>query len=102
MKGMGFSGVHIGGHNIKYEQVEEIIRQGEALTPQWTDLIRYFDYPIPGGFYYFEHDPATGLNRETLTKRQSRPLDAKVECSYGFRGSPINFCLSRERNFTAS
>ncbi|KAF0158829.1 MAG: methylenetetrahydrofolate reductase (NADPH) [Syntrophaceae bacterium] len=84
MKGMGFSGVHIGGHNIKYEQVEEIIRQGEELTSQWTDLIRYFDYPVPGGYYYFEHDPATNLNRETLTDRQSRPLDAKVECSYRF------------------
>jgi methylenetetrahydrofolate reductase (NADPH) len=84
MKGMGFSGVHIGGHNIKYEQVEKIIRQGEALTSQWNDLIRHFDYPIPDGFYYFEHDPNTGLNLETPTKRQYRPLDAKVGCSYGF------------------
>jgi methylenetetrahydrofolate reductase (NADPH) len=84
MKGMGFSGVHIGGHNIKYEQVEEIIRQGEAFASQWTDLIRYFDHPIADGFYYFEYDPNTGLNKETLTKRQFRPLDAKVEISYGF------------------
>ncbi|MDP2855367.1 MAG: methylenetetrahydrofolate reductase C-terminal domain-containing protein [Smithellaceae bacterium] len=83
MKGMGFSGVHIGGHNIKYEQVEEIIRQGEALASQWTDLVRHFDYPIDGGFYYFERDPDTGLNRETPTKRQSQSLDAKIECSYG-------------------
>ena len=30
LKGMGYSGVHIGGHNIKYEQVEKIISQGEA------------------------------------------------------------------------
>jgi len=84
LKGMGYSGVHIGGHNIKYEQVDEIIRQGEALTSQWTSLIRYFDYPLDRGFYYFEHDPDTGLNRETPTWRQDWPLDAKVECSYGF------------------
>ena len=84
MKGMGFSGVHIGGHNIKYEQVQEIIRQGEALSSQWSDLIRYFDYPIPDGFYYYEHDPNTGLNLEKPTQRQSRQLDAKVGCSYGF------------------
>ncbi len=84
MKGMGFNGGHIGGHNIKYEQVEEIIRQGEELASQWTDLIRYFDYPIAGGFYYFEYDPKTGLNQETPTKRQFRPLDARVEISYGF------------------
>ena len=84
LKGMGFSGTHIGGHNIKYEQVEEIIRQGEALASQWIDLIKYFDYPIDNGFYYFERDLNTGLNRETQTNRQSRPLDAKVECAYWF------------------
>jgi methylenetetrahydrofolate reductase (NADPH) len=84
MKGMGYNGVHIGGHNIKYEQVEEIIRQGEAFASQWADLVRYFDYPIPCGFYYFEHDPNTGLNLEKPADRQSRPLDAKSGCSYGF------------------
>jgi methylenetetrahydrofolate reductase (NADPH) len=84
MKGMGFSGVHIGGHNIKYEQVEKIISQGEALISQWADLVRYFDYPIPGGFYFFEHDSKTGLNLDKPTTRHSRPLDATLGLSYGF------------------
>lgn len=84
MKGMGFNGVHIGGHNIKYEQVTDIIGQGEKLVSQWTDLVRHFDHPIPDGFYYFEYDPDTGLNRETPTIRRMRPLDAGVEISYGF------------------
>lgn len=84
MKGMGFNGVHIGGHNIKYEQVEAIIRQGEELAPRWTELIRYFDYPIPEGFYYFEHNSDSGLNLETPAARLNRPLDAKVERTYGF------------------
>jgi len=82
LKGIGYSGVHIGGHNIKYEQVEKIIRQGEELASAWTDLVRHFDYPIAKGFYYFESDRATGLNRDNPTKRKSRPLDAKVEFSY--------------------
>ncbi len=82
LKGMGYNGVHIGGHNVKYEQVEEIIRQGEELTTQWAGLIKYFDHPIANGFYYFKIDPDTGLNREMLTEQQFRPLDAKVECSY--------------------
>lgn len=99
MKGMGFAGVHIGGHNIKYEQVEEIIRQGEALVPQWPELICHFDYPIPGGFYYFEHDPETGLNREKTTERQNRPLDAKVECIYGFSKIIHNLLLEPGKNF---
>lgn len=84
MKGMGFSGVHIGGHNVKYEQVEEIIRQGEALAPGWQDLIRYFDYPIEDGFYYFEKDSETGLNLEMPAKRQNRPPDAPIGLTYGF------------------
>ncbi len=84
LKGMGFSGVHIGGHNIKYEQVTEIIRRGEELAPRWTDLLKYFDYPIEGGFYYFEKDPATGLNLETPVNRSSRPLDAPIGWTYGF------------------
>ncbi len=82
LKGMGFNGVHIGGHNIKYEQVDEIVRQGEALAAHWTELLPYFDYPIENGFYYFEYDEATGLNRETPTKRERRSLDADIECSY--------------------
>ncbi len=82
MKGIGFNGVHVGGHNIKYEQVEEIIRQGEALAPQWTELIKYFDYPMENGFYYFERDPKTGLNKETRLNRQSAKAAAKLEISY--------------------
>jgi len=84
MKGMGFSGVHIGGHNIKYEQVKKIISQGEALVPSWPDLVKYFVYPIKDGFYYYEHDPATGLNKEIPVQRQNRQLDARVELIYGF------------------
>ncbi|KQC11621.1 MAG: methylenetetrahydrofolate reductase [Smithella sp. SDB] len=84
LKGIGYNGVHIGGHNIKYEQVEKIIAQGEELTSQWKDLVQYFDYPIPGGFYYFDRDPKTGLNLDKPMARESRPLDAKIELTYGF------------------
>lgn len=84
LKGMGYRGVHIGGHNIKYEQVEKIISQGESLCSQWPDLIKYFDYPIPDGFYYFERDQKTGLNLETPAQRGYRPADTGVSCMYGF------------------
>jgi len=73
MKGMGFSGVHIGGHNIRYDLVEQIVDEGEALTPNWRDMIRHFDYPQQSGFYYYERDPETGLNAAVPTERQGRP-----------------------------
>lgn len=82
MKGMGYDGVHIGGHNIKYEQVEYIINKGEELSSNWMDLVREFDYPIPGGFYYYEKDQKTGLNTTIPLDRKNLPLDAPVGASF--------------------
>lgn len=82
MKGMGFDGVHIGGHNIKYEQVEYIIDKGEELSKNWMDLLPEFDYPMPNGFYYYEKDYKTGLNTTTPVSRKNLPLDAPVGLSY--------------------
>jgi 5,10-methylenetetrahydrofolate reductase len=84
MKGMGFAGVHIGGHNIKYEQVEYIIDKGEELGKNWQDLIKEFDYPQTNGFYYFEKDEKTGLNTDRPTNRANRPLDAPANFGYSF------------------
>ncbi len=84
LKGMGYSGVHIGGHNISYEQVAEVIRQGEALTSEWTSLVKHFDYPVDRGFYYYERNPETGLNREAPTGKDDRSPAAEGECSYNF------------------
>ena len=78
LKGLGVAGVHIGGHNIKYEQVEYILDKGEELSPNWQDLVKEFDYPQPNGFYYFEKDEKTGLNTDRPTNRANRPLDAPV------------------------
>lgn len=82
MKGMGYDGVHIGGHNLKYEQVEYIIDKGEELSANWLDLVHEFDYPIPDGFYFFEKDEKTGLNSNTPVNRKGRPLDTPVEFVY--------------------
>jgi methylenetetrahydrofolate reductase (NADPH) len=74
MKGMGYAGVHIGGHGLKYKDVEAIIDRGEELAPNWLDVLPEFDYPQPDGWYYFERDPETGLNTETPVDRsQDRP-----------------------------
>lgn len=82
MKGMGYAGVHIGGHNIKYEQVEYIIDKGEELSANWMDLLPEFDFPMDNGFYYYEKDYKTGLNTEIPTQRKGRPLDTEVEFTY--------------------
>ncbi|HWI54722.1 MAG TPA: methylenetetrahydrofolate reductase, partial [Desulfobacteria bacterium] len=82
MKGMGYDGVHIGGHGMKYEQVEFILERGEEFAKNWMDYVHEFDYAIPGGFYLYEKDEKTGLNTDKLTERKGRPLDTSVEFTY--------------------
>lgn len=84
MKGMGFDGVHLGGHNIKYEQVKYIIDKGEELSADWMKLIPEFDYAQPEGFYYFEKDLNTGLNTNKPINRSTLPLDCPVGINYRF------------------
>jgi len=82
MKGMGFDGVHLGGHNIKYEQVKYVIDKGEELSADWMDFVSEFDYPQPNGFYYFEKDQNTGLNTNIPVNRSSLPADVPVGFNY--------------------
>lgn len=82
MKGMGFAGVHIGGHNLKFEQVKYIIDKGEELSSDWKKLIPEFDYPQPNGFYYFEKDSDTGLNTNKPVNRANLPADVPVGFNY--------------------
>lgn len=94
MKGMGYSGVHIGGHGMKFEQVEYILEKGEELAKNWPDLVHEFDYGIPGGFYLYEKDEKTGLNTTKLTEKKGRPLDTPVEFTY--RISKVMHSLDRK------
>ncbi|MDD4868986.1 MAG: methylenetetrahydrofolate reductase C-terminal domain-containing protein [Kiritimatiellae bacterium] len=82
MKGMGFNGVHIGGHGVKYEQVLQVIEKGEELSSRWQEFIPEFDYAMPNGFYLYEKDEKTGLNKETMVDLKNRPLDDSVGFVY--------------------
>ena len=73
LRGIGYDGVHIGGPNLRYEDIEWVIRKSIELSENWASLVPEFDYPQPGGFYLFEKDPLTGLNREGLSRKTSLP-----------------------------
>ena len=73
LKGMGYKGVHIGGYNLKYDEVEQVIVKGEELVPNWQEYVREFAFPQPGGFYMFERDAATGLNTAEFAPRNQTP-----------------------------
>jgi len=73
LRGIGYNGVHIGGPNLKYEDVEWVIGRSNELSGNWTSFIRQFDYSQPGGFYLFKKDPETGLNSDVFSNETSRP-----------------------------
>ncbi len=73
LRGIGYDGVHIGGPNLRYEDIEWVIGKSIELSNNWESLIPEFDYAQPGGFYLFEKDPLTGLNRESLSCKASPP-----------------------------
>ncbi len=81
-KGMGYNGVHIGGHGVSIDDVLFIIEKGEELAPNWLEYVKEFDFPMPNGFYYFEKDEETGLNKEDAIAPRNAPGDAPL--SYKF------------------
>lgn len=90
MKGMGFDGVHIGGHGMKVDDALFIIEKGEELLPNWQDEVAKFDFPQKGGFYYFNKDEKTGLNTDEEAPRTSRPV---VPLNYKFSRLMHNVCF---------
>jgi methylenetetrahydrofolate reductase (NADPH) len=69
LRGIGYDGVHLGGPNLRYEDIEWVIGQSEELFANWEALIPQFDYPQPGGFYVYEKDGRTGLNSDNAGPR---------------------------------
>ena len=78
LKEMGFAGVHIGGHGLRYRDVEWIVDRGEELAPDWRRFLPEFDFPQPDGWYIFERDPETGLNAQKLAGRSRRPPPSPI------------------------
>ncbi len=82
MKGLGFSGVHIGGHNISYADLDYVLNEGENCAKNWQLYLPLFDYPMQDGFYYYEKDTKTGLNTETPSDlKNTLPAD-KIQFIY--------------------
>ena len=65
LKGMGYAGAHISGHGMVFADLLEGDREGRRAVARWQELVPEFDYPQNGGWYFFEPDKQTGLNRTT-------------------------------------
>ncbi len=76
LKGIGYAGVHIGGPNLNYEDVEWVIDKSKELFSNWEEWTQEFSFPQKDGFYLFEKDRKTGLNTDVPVYERSRPRKA--------------------------
>jgi methylenetetrahydrofolate reductase (NADPH) len=79
LKGLGYRGAHISGAPI-YEDVRWVIHRFREIQNDWRDFVPEFNFPYDNGFYLYERDDSTGLNREVLSRRSQRSMRAL--CSF--------------------
>jgi len=69
LEGMGYAGAHIGGPGLTCEDFDFLVSEAQRLAPEWRqsvpDLCHWFD----DGFFLFEADGASGLNRAEPARR---------------------------------
>ena len=69
LKGLGYAGAHIGGPGLTYHDIEFVLDEAEKLAPDWRALIPELSFWHRDGWYYFEKDEQTGLNRPEPSPR---------------------------------
>jgi methylenetetrahydrofolate reductase (NADPH) len=87
---MGFRGAYLGGH-LKTEDYSTILSGADDYEDGWADLARELQYDLPGEWYLYERDPATGLSSETLNAEYATSLRKRRRG----RGAPVRYRLSR-------
>ena len=69
LKGLGYSGVNIGGPGLDYSDICFVIEKGEEYSLSWKDIAAEFNNPQRNGFYFFKEDKTTGLNMDQPVDR---------------------------------
>ena len=62
-QGLGYSGAHIGGPGLKYEDLDFLLNKAAEFLPHWQELIPEFNFWHKDGFYLYEKDLQNGLNK---------------------------------------
>ena len=93
LRGMGYSGAHIGGPGLSHDDLDFLLVTADGLTTNWQELAREMNHWHEDGFYLYEKDGATGLNSEVLA-----PLSPTNAAMVGFRLASLVHDLAFETN----
>ena len=81
LRGIGYSGAHIGGFGLKFNQIVEIIEKSEEMAPNWIDYVKETTFEMPDEWYYYKYDPKTGLNTGEWS-HDDFPADHRAPLNY--------------------
>jgi methylenetetrahydrofolate reductase (NADPH) len=85
-RGLGYRGMYLGGH-LRFEDYERILAIVDSFAADdWRDFAREIRFPLPGEFYYFERDEASGLASDEVNReyRRSKADPPPAPLSYRF------------------
>ncbi len=69
LKGLGYSGAHIGGPGLTFNDLDFILGKSAELSADWESHVFELSFWPDDAFYFFEKDEKTGLNLEQSTRR---------------------------------
>lgn len=73
LKGLGFSGVHLGGNGLSFADIRFVLDTADDLEGDWQNLRHEVHYPVAKTWYYFPpEEPGTcGRSRRELQPGRS-------------------------------
>ncbi len=59
IKGMGYSGVHLGGNNLNFDKISYVLDQAQSSVENWQELREKVHFPAAATWYFFgkQDDP---------------------------------------------
>jgi methylenetetrahydrofolate reductase (NADPH) len=88
-RGLGFSGVYLGGHTPASTFTEILERADSFAADDWRAFAPEIQYPAADEFYFFEPDPETKMssnevNAAYLESKRTRTTELPVPVKYKF------------------
>lgn len=108
-KGLGYSGVHIGGFGLDAETIVELLDKAAEYEAGWCEHVKEISFGKPGGFYIYEPEldgngEPTGLNTHEYSGMQEdiegRKLFKHYHLSHFFHKLMLTQHYDEEGNIT--
>lgn len=71
IRGLGFNGAHLGGPDLKYEDVEFVIEKSKELYENWQEVWEEVDFSERGTFYLYPPGKTAPVDRYAHLLRKS-------------------------------